>query len=55
MGKHYIYFIHTNHEDVIQLPMDHNGVPQLHVCPTKHIASPNEVELAKVYKQIIKV
>jgi len=28
--------------------MDHNEVPQLHACPTGHIASPNEVEKAKV-------
>jgi len=36
--------MHKNHEDVIKLlPTDHhNGVPQLHVCPTKHIASPGE-------------
>jgi len=26
-------FIHINHEDAIQLPTDHNGVPQLYVCP----------------------
>jgi len=24
-------FIHTNHEEVIRLPTEHNGVPQLHV------------------------
>jgi len=28
--------------------MDHNGVPQLYVCPTGHIASPNEVEEEKL-------
>jgi len=26
--------IRKNHEDVIQLPMDHNWVPPLHVHPT---------------------
>jgi len=26
--------IRKNHEDVIQLPMDHNRVPPLHVHPT---------------------
>jgi len=42
-------FIHTNHEEIIQLPIDHNhGVPQLQICPTRHIASPNEVEEAEV-------
>jgi len=28
--------------------MDHNGVPQLHACPTGHIAFLNEVEQARV-------
>jgi len=37
-------FMHKNHEDAVQLSTDHSGVPQLHVGPTKHIASPNEVE-----------
>jgi len=30
-------FIHKNHEDVMQLPTGHSGVPQLDVGPTKHI------------------
>jgi len=37
-------FSQKNYEDVIQLPMNHNGIPQLHVCPTRHTASPNDVE-----------
>jgi len=37
-----------NREEVIELPMDHNGVPLLHVCPIRHISSPNEVEETKV-------
>jgi len=37
-------FIHKNHEDVIHLPTEHNGVPPFHVCPTRHIAPPNEFE-----------
>jgi len=41
-------FIHTNREEVTQLPKDHNGVPQLHVCPSRYIPSPNGVEEAKV-------
>jgi len=28
--------------------MDHNGVPQLHVCPTEHITSLNEFEEAQM-------
>jgi len=30
-------FIHKNHKEVIQLPMDYNRVPQLHLCPTGHM------------------
>jgi len=30
-------FTHRNHEDVIQLSMNHSGVPQLHVGPTERI------------------
>jgi len=41
-------FIHTNRKEVIQLPMEHIGVPHLQVGPTRHIASPNEVEETKV-------
>jgi len=37
-------FIHKNHENVTQLPLDHSGAPQLREGPTKHKASPNEVE-----------
>jgi len=39
-------FIHKNHEDAIaiQLPTDHNGVPPLCVCPTRHTAPQNEGE-----------
>jgi len=44
-----------NCEEVIQIPMDHNGIPSLHVSPTRHIASPNEVEeTLQRYKQITK-
>jgi len=50
-----IMFIHKNHEDVIQLSTDHNGVPQLHACLTKHIASPNGVEWTKVKTDCKKV
>jgi len=30
---------HTNHEVMIELVTDDNGVPPLHLCPTRHIAS----------------
>jgi len=46
-------FIHTNCEEVIDLPMDHNKVPFPHVCPTRHILSPNELK-KQTYKQIAK-
>jgi len=45
-------FIHTNSE-VIDLPMDHKKVPIPHVCPTRHILSPNELK-KQTYKQIAK-
>jgi len=48
-------FIYKNHELVMQLPMDHNGVRSLYVCPTRHIVSPNEVEETKVYANYKKV
>jgi len=41
-------FIHKNHEDVIQLPTDNNGVTLLYVRPTRDIVPPNEVEWAEV-------
>jgi len=46
-------FIHTNHEEVIELPTDRNGVPSLHVCPTRQIASPMGLK-KQGYKQITK-
>jgi len=36
-------FIYTNCEEAIQLLMDHNEVPQLHVCPTRNTTPPKEV------------
>jgi len=42
-------FIHTNHRNTLTYgPINHNEVPQLHVCLTGRITSPNEVEEAKV-------
>jgi len=42
-------FTHKNCEEAIQLLMDHNGRPQLHVCSNNgHTASPNKIEKAKV-------
>jgi len=32
--------------------MHHNGVPQLHVCPTGNITFPNEVEEARVETEL---
>jgi len=40
-------FIHTNCEEAIQLPMDHNGAPQLHMSHSAHSIL-NEVEEARV-------
>jgi len=40
-------FIHTNHEEVIELPTDHDGIPSLHVCHTRHIVLVYEVEETK--------
>jgi len=46
-------FIHTNCEEVIDLPTDHNKVLFPHVCPTRHMLSPNELK-KQTYKQIAK-
>jgi len=35
---------HKNHEDVMQLPTNHSGAPQLCVDPIKRKASPNVFE-----------
>jgi len=32
----YIQKNHKNCEDMMQLPMDHNGVPAMHVCSARH-------------------
>jgi len=36
-------FINTDHEEATQFPMEHDGVPQLHICPARHTYS-NVVE-----------
>jgi len=41
-------FIHTNNEEVIELPTDHNRVPSLHLCSTRHIVSLNYVDKKRV-------
>ena len=48
-------FIHRNREEAIQLPMDHNGAPYLNTCPTRHFASPNEVNEARVQTYYTKI
>ena len=48
-------FIHRNREEAIQLPMDHNGTPYLNTCPTRHFASPNEVNEARVQTYYTKI
>jgi len=37
-------FLSTQIMEAIQLPMDHNGVQQLHACRARHMSSPNKVE-----------
>jgi len=37
-------FYQPNHEETIQLSMNHYGLPHLHVCSAGHISYPNEVE-----------
>jgi len=48
-----ITVIHTNCEEVIDLPTDHNEVLFPHVCPTRHTLSPTELK-KQTYKQIAK-
>jgi len=42
-------FNNKNHEEVLELSTDHiNLLPSLHVCPTRYLSSPNEVEETKI-------